>query len=85
MNILYEDRELLLCEKPAGLLSEEGGMPALLRERTGAKDIYCVHRLDREASGLMVYAKTRSAAGKTWSGRSSSSRWISQFSMISPI
>ena len=62
MNILYEDRELLLCEKPAGIISEEGGLPALLREQTGSPEIYCVHRLDRETGGLMVYAKTRQAA-----------------------
>lgn len=62
MKLLYEDASLLLCEKPAGLLSEEGGMPELLRKATGAKEIFCVHRLDRETGGLMVYAKTKEAA-----------------------
>ena len=62
MNILYEDASLVLCEKPAGILSEEGGMPELLREAAGAAEIYCVHRLDRETGGLMVYAKTKRAA-----------------------
>ena len=64
MNILYEDQSLILCEKPAGVLSEEGGMPQLLREASGAREIYCVHRLDRETGGLMVYAKTGDAAAK---------------------
>ena len=64
MNIVYDDQDLLLCEKPAGVLSEEGGMPRLLREATGTQQIYCVHRLDRETGGLMVYAKNaRAAAG----------------------
>lgn len=62
MNILFEDRDLVLCEKPAGVLSEEGGMPQLLREALGAQEICCVHRLDRETGGLMVYAKTKQAA-----------------------
>ena len=62
MNILYEDKSLLLCEKPVGVISEEGGLPALLREQTGLSEIWCVHRLDRETGGLMVYAKTKSAA-----------------------
>ena len=62
MNILYEDRSLILCEKPAGVLSEEGGMPELLRDALGTQEIYCVHRLDRETGGLMVYAKTKQAA-----------------------
>lgn len=62
MNILYEDKSLLLCEKPVGIISEEGGLPDLLREQTGRKEIWCVHRLDRETGGLMVYAKTKGAA-----------------------
>lgn len=62
MRILFEDRDLVLCEKPVGVQSEEEGMPRLLREITGASEIYCVHRLDRETGGLMVYAKNRGAA-----------------------
>lgn len=62
MHILYEDKSLLLCEKPVGVISEEGGMPDLLREDTGLREIWCVHRLDRETGGLMVYAKTKGAA-----------------------
>lgn len=62
MYVVYEDADLLLCEKPAGVLSEEGGMPALLRAELGTEEIYCVHRLDRETGGLMVYARTGKAA-----------------------
>ena len=62
MNILYEDKSLLLCVKPVGVISEEGGLPDLLREQTGLREIWCVHRLDRETGGLMVYAKTKGAA-----------------------
>ncbi len=64
MNILYQDRELLVCEKPAGLISEEGGLPTLLRAELSLPELYCVHRLDRETGGLMVYAKTRRAAAE---------------------
>ncbi len=62
LNILYQDRDVVLCVKPAGVVSEEGGMPELLRAQTGARDIYCVHRLDKAVGGLMVYAKTKAAA-----------------------
>ncbi len=62
MNVVYEDADLILCEKPAGVLSEEGGMPALLRAELGTEEIYCVHRLDKETGGLMVYARTGKAA-----------------------
>ena len=60
--VLWEDRELVVCRKPAGVVSEEGGMPELLKEETGAREIFCVHRLDRETAGLMVYARTKRAA-----------------------
>ena len=62
MEILYEDASLLVCVKPAGLISEEAGVPALLREQTGAARILPVHRLDKEAAGLMLCAKTQEAA-----------------------
>lgn len=63
--ILYQDRELAVCLKPPGVLSQDGAgetMPALLREQLGC-DIFPVHRLDREAGGVMAYAKTSRAAG----------------------
>ncbi len=62
IKILYEDASLVLCVKPAGVVSEDSGMPRLLREFCGEREIFCVHRLDRDAAGLMVYAKTRQAA-----------------------
>lgn len=61
-DILFQDRQIILCVKPAGVLSEEGGMPDLLREQTASPQIFCVHRLDRAVGGLMVYAKTKEAA-----------------------
>ncbi len=63
IKILYEDKWLCLCIKEAGILSEEGGMPELLKEQCGM-DHYCVHRLDRAVGGLMVYARDNRTAGK---------------------
>ena len=66
MRILYSDDRVIVCVKPAGVLStdEPGGMPQLLRERLGDPDavVKSVHRLDRAVGGLMVYARTRRAA-----------------------
>lgn len=63
LSILYEDKELIVLNKPAGLTSEEG-VPALLRALWGKPEAYVgvVHRLDTGVSGLMVYAKTPAAA-----------------------
>ena len=63
MDILYQDRDILVCIKPVGLSSEdgEGSLPALLRSQVGG-EIYPVHRLDLSVGGVMVYARTRPAA-----------------------
>ena len=66
MQILYEDRDLVVCVKPARVLStdEPGGLPELLRAELGTKDFRTVHRLDRVVSGLMVVARNASAASE---------------------
>lgn len=63
--ILYQDKTLAVCLKPPGVLSQDGpgsALPALLREQLGC-EIFPVHRLDREAGGVMVFARTSRAAG----------------------
>lgn len=68
MNIIYYDNNIIVCIKPAGVIStdEEGGMPQLLREALGDEnaDIRTVHRLDQVVSGLMVYAQSNAAASE---------------------
>lgn len=65
MEILYEDPSLLVCIKPVGVLSQQGGagkdMISLLSEHTGGT-VYPVHRLDKEVGGVMVYAKNAKSA-----------------------
>lgn len=69
IKILYEDNELVVCVKQAGLLSETGAKNSLpdmlasqLSARGEATQLFAVHRLDREAGGVMVYAKTAECA-----------------------
>ena len=64
--ILHHDHELLLVDKPSGLLSVPGKSEDLsdcLLERVQAvfPDALLVHRLDRDTSGIMVFAMTRHA------------------------
>lgn len=61
IKILYEDKHICVCLKPAGVISEDGGMPQLLSEKLGGS-FFCVHRLDKVVGGVMVYAKTSRAA-----------------------
>ena len=68
MEILYMDDDLLVCIKPARVLStdEPGGLPELLRQELGdpEADVRTVHRLDRVVSGLMVLARNAKAASE---------------------
>lgn len=60
MELLYSDRELAVCVKPAGLDSEKQ-LPEELKKQLGG-EIFPIHRLDQNVGGVMVYARTRSAA-----------------------
>ena len=66
MIIIRETENLIVCIKPAGVLStdEPGGMPSLVREALALPEaeIRTVHRLDRVVGGLMVLAKSKAAA-----------------------
>ena len=66
MQIIYEDQDIVVCVKPARVLStdEPGGVPDLLREELGTEDFRTVHRLDRVVSGLMVVARNAAAASE---------------------
>lgn len=66
MTVLYEDTSVIVCLKPAGVLSEDSAapcVPALLREQTG-KPVYAVHRLDKVVGGVMVYSTCEKTTGK---------------------
>ena len=68
MELIYLDEDILVCIKPARVLStdEPGGLPDLCREALGdpRADIRTVHRLDRVVSGLMVLARNAKAASE---------------------
>jgi 23S rRNA pseudouridine1911/1915/1917 synthase len=69
LQIVFEDRYILLVEKPAGLLTvatpherERTAYAYLrqyLRERNPAQKLFVVHRLDKFASGVLVFAKSK--------------------------
>ncbi|MEO2166591.1 MAG: RluA family pseudouridine synthase [bacterium] len=76
MKVFFEDADLIVIDKPANLLSIASEKE---REKTayfmltdylrngnprGKERVWIVHRLDRETSGLMVFAKT--AEAKDW-------------------
>jgi 23S rRNA pseudouridine955/2504/2580 synthase len=66
-RVIYEDREVLVLDKPAGLAVHGGsgisfGAIELLRAaRQSTGELELVHRLDRDTSGCLLIAKRRSA------------------------
>ena len=66
MDIVYEDKRIVVAVKPAGVVSvdQPGGMPELLRQTLHTACIRTVHRLDAPVAGLMVFARSAYAAGE---------------------
>lgn len=72
--IVFEDYWLLVVDKPAGLLSvptpknESRTLTSILNQDAQGKklkyQLYPCHRLDRETSGLVIYAKSKSVLDK---------------------
>lgn len=74
LDVLYEDASLVVVNKPAGLLAvplqEKGNEPSVLDDldahlRTrGRSRALVVHRIDRDTSGLVVFAKNAAAQAR---------------------
>jgi 23S rRNA pseudouridine1911/1915/1917 synthase len=80
IRIRHEDADILVVEKPPGLLSiasaseEEKTAYAYLTDHVrlgnsrGRERVWVVHRLDRETSGLMIFAKNETAKSALQAG-----------------
>lgn len=61
LEILFEDEDMIVINKPAGVLSipdrfgKELSIKSLLQDKYGS--IFTVHRLDQSTSGLIIFAK----------------------------
>ncbi|MDP3129927.1 MAG: RluA family pseudouridine synthase [Bacillota bacterium] len=76
LKILYEDNQLIVAVKPAGVLSQSDGtdkadMLTIIKDyvkvkydKPGAVYIGLVHRLDANVGGVMVFARTSKAAAR---------------------
>ena len=66
LEVVYEDDDLLVINKPAGLLSVPGRLPehhdsAYLRVLERIPEAKITHRLDMATSGILMFAKHRNA------------------------
>lgn len=71
LKILYEDRHMIVIDKPVGLLSvplDDGHTKrhalGLLREHCGTDQIFAVHRIDRETSGILLFARGKQSESR---------------------
>ncbi len=76
VEVLYEDNHIIAVVKPAGVLSQpdKTGTPSMLDEvkkylkekyqKPGNVFVGLVHRLDRPASGIVLFAKTSKGAAR---------------------
>ena len=70
MELIYKDKQIIVCIKPVNTLSEGDGescLPTMLSrllEEQGESntEVLPVHRLDKETIGVTVYARTSAAA-----------------------
>jgi 23S rRNA pseudouridine1911/1915/1917 synthase len=68
LNIIYEDKEIIVINKEAGLLTiatekdKEHNLYHYVREYLAKKNqkVFIVHRLDKDTSGLVLFAKSSS-------------------------
>lgn len=74
LDIIYEDKDVLVCFKPAGIAAQTAKLSSqdmvsiiknYLAKQGGEKSPYVgvIHRLDQPVSGLLVFAKNQKAAG----------------------
>ena len=66
MKVLFEDKFIIIAEKPANVLSEPGDGEDIVTMASAhvCKPCYLVHRLDRNTGGAMVLSKMQKATGK---------------------
>jgi len=68
LDILYQDAQIIVANKPAGLLSVPGKLEGrsdwrVSRLQAAEWDTLLVHRLDCDTSGVMIFARTKQAQG----------------------
>jgi RluA family pseudouridine synthase len=63
IRILYQDANYIVADKPAGILSndDENSVESMLRRQLHSQDIQAVHRLDRDTSGCLLFARNSNA------------------------
>ena len=86
IRILYEDSEILLVQKPAGMPSQPDpcGQPDLLTVLARRTPVWLVHRLDTPTGGVMVFARTPHAAAALSRTVQDHERFVKEYLCVLP-
>ncbi|MDE6742414.1 MAG: RNA pseudouridine synthase [Lachnospiraceae bacterium] len=72
-KILYEDHDIIVCHKPAGIAVQSAGIGSMdmvselkryMKQSVGDPYLGIIHRLDQPVEGVMVFAKTPKVAAE---------------------
>ena len=83
MTIIYQDGEILLCEKPSGVLTQSGqetdedSLLTVLSREYGK--LWLIHRLDRNVGGILLFARTAAAAARLSADVSSHTAFVKEY------
>ena len=63
VRVLWSNENYLICDKPAGLVScdDPKSVETILREQEKVPTLEAVHRLDRDTTGCLLFAKNHAA------------------------
>ena len=63
VRVLWQNDNYLVCDKPAGLVScdDPKSVETILREQEKVPTLEAVHRLDRDTTGCLLFAKNHAA------------------------
>ena len=63
VRVIWQNERYLICDKPAGLVSagDPRSVEAILRQQEGVPTLEAVHRLDRDTTGCLLFARNHEA------------------------
>ena len=89
-KILYEDRDIIVCHKPAGIAVQSAGIGSMamvseLKRYLNQPYLGIVHRLDQPVEGIIVFAKTAKAAAELSKQTAVSTPIVREGQKVTPI
>ena len=90
IDVIYKDDDIIVCVKPSGVVSVEdssnkNNFMSMIRQSLSDaenKNLYPVHRLDKETSGIMVFARNAESASQLSEDVSNHDEFIKEYLLV---